>query len=290
MRVHLYTICWNEERMLPFFFRHYDPLIERYVFYDDGSSDSTLEILRRHPSVDVRRFERIRHDSFVLSAQMLLDEMWKESRGSCDWVVVTAVDEHLHHANVFGYLADAKQNGITAIPALGYEMVSADFPDTHNHLALTVTRGAPSRFMSKLSIFNPNAIEETHFTVGHHEARPTGDVRYPERDELINLHFKWMGLDYVRSRYALLRTGLGPHDRAKGFGFQYAFSDTEVQRFMEKLVRDAIDVAEPGLDHHAIHPAERWWRTVNESPKTMWPSLLKRWGRWALRRQQRTEF
>ena len=29
MKVDLYTIVWNEEEMLPFFFRHYDSLVER---------------------------------------------------------------------------------------------------------------------------------------------------------------------------------------------------------------------------------------------------------------------
>ena len=64
-RIHLYSQSWNEGRLLPFFFRHYDPFVERYVFYDDNSSDATLDLLGRHPRVEVRRFERTDPSSFV---------------------------------------------------------------------------------------------------------------------------------------------------------------------------------------------------------------------------------
>ena len=36
LRIHLYTIGWNEERMLPYFFQHYDRYIERYVTISDS--------------------------------------------------------------------------------------------------------------------------------------------------------------------------------------------------------------------------------------------------------------
>ena len=56
--IHLYTNSWNEMRMLGFFFRHYDPFVDRYVFFDDNSDDGTLDVLRAHPRVVIRRFER----------------------------------------------------------------------------------------------------------------------------------------------------------------------------------------------------------------------------------------
>ena len=31
MIVHLYTLCWNEAEMLPYFFRHYDPWVDRLI-------------------------------------------------------------------------------------------------------------------------------------------------------------------------------------------------------------------------------------------------------------------
>ena len=46
LRVHLYAQCWNEGFMLPYFFRHYDSFVDRYVIFDDGSNDRSLAILR----------------------------------------------------------------------------------------------------------------------------------------------------------------------------------------------------------------------------------------------------
>ena len=54
MRIDLYTRCWNDAHMLGFFFRHYDPLVQRYVVFDDGSTDGSLDFLRAHPKVEVR--------------------------------------------------------------------------------------------------------------------------------------------------------------------------------------------------------------------------------------------
>ena len=57
LKVHLYAQCWNEAEMLPFFFRHYDGLVDQYFIYDDGSDDGSSELLSIHPKVDARRFQ-----------------------------------------------------------------------------------------------------------------------------------------------------------------------------------------------------------------------------------------
>jgi hypothetical protein len=144
VKVHLYTILWNEEDMLPFFFRHYDPLVDRYIIYDDGSTDNTLKLLAAHDHIEVRPFVRTYPTSYVLSAQALHDNMWKESRGQADWVIITAVDEHLYHpAGLRWYLRVVRWRGITAVPALAFQMVADAFPSPDEYLAKTRRFGAP---------------------------------------------------------------------------------------------------------------------------------------------------
>ena len=41
MRVRVYTICWNESRVIDCFLRHYEAIAEHIVFYDE-------DFYRRH--------------------------------------------------------------------------------------------------------------------------------------------------------------------------------------------------------------------------------------------------
>ena len=154
MTIHLYTFGWNEMRMIGFFFRHYEPFVDKFVFYDDGSTDGTLELLASKANVEIRPFAYSCPDSFSLSVQAMRNECWKESRGEADWVIVTDADEHLHHPALPSYLARCKDEGVTYIPALGFDMVTESFPHLGEHLATSHTIGAPSAVYSKLRIFD----------------------------------------------------------------------------------------------------------------------------------------
>ncbi|MCU0890014.1 MAG: glycosyltransferase family 2 protein [Rubritepida sp.] len=260
LRIHLYTLSWNEEAQLAFFFRHYDPWVSRYVFYDDGSTDGTLDLLRRHPRVEIRRFERVDPGSFVKSQQKLQNRVWKESRGAADWVVITAVDEHLHRPGFIPWLEAQDAAGVTAIPALGYQMVDPEFPPEGAKLCEARTRGAPYWLMSKLSLFKPDALLHTRFGVGRHRARPEGQVIYPDRDELLLLHYKYVGLEYVQRRQASLARGLGTEDFENGWAQRYEVGDAAVEKELRRFLARAVDVADPARDHHLTHQEPRWWR------------------------------
>lgn len=246
--------------MLPYFFRHYDPFVHRYIFFDDGSTDGTLDILERHPRAEVRKFVRTTPESFVLSAQALHNGVWKESRGIADWTIITAVDEHLHHPDMEGYLIQQKSCGVSAVPALGYQMLATSFPEGDIHLAASLTFGAPFDMMSKLSIFDPSKISETNFELGRHSASPEGEVRYPLRDEVINLHYKYLGLDYVHARHQMLKSGLGALDVANNFGHRYRFSPQELESDYGSFEKRGVDIAGLTLAGHDDHAEPRWWR------------------------------
>jgi hypothetical protein len=265
MIIHLYAQCWNDERMLPFFFRHYDSLVDRYFIYDDKSSDATWSILRSHPKVDARRFVRSEPDSFVLSERAFSNECWKESRGQADWVIVTDLDEHLFHPEWHQYLLRCISEEISLIPALGFQMISKRSPLPGEFLCREYTIGAPWDQLMKSSILNPNAIVEMDFAPGRHMAEPLGCVRVPRIDEMLLLHYKYMGFNETWLRHQQLRQGLRSYDVVQGWGHKYGWSAAELEADWSAVSDRSIDITTI-LDNPSSHyPIEAWWRRFSDS-------------------------
>lgn len=259
MTVHLYAACWNEIDILDFFFRHYDPWVDRYFIFDDGSDDGSIERLERHPKVTLGRLQRTHPTSLVLSLLDLYNNGWKYSRGKADWVAVVNVDEHLHHADWPGYLQHCREAGVTAIPTLGYQMIAAKFP-SHGSLAEHCTRGMPWAPMSKLALFAPDAIDEIAYRPGRHAALPSGHVRYPDRDEVLNLHFKCLDSERVLQRHRRQHPRLQPTDIAHGWGHRYGLHDDATREWLAQIEREAVTLNDGGHEPHRHHPGLRWWR------------------------------
>jgi hypothetical protein len=263
MRVHLYSICWNDAAMLGYFFRHYDRFVERYVLYDDGSDADTLSILHAHPRTEVRPMPRLAGNSYMESARLLRNVMWKESRGAADWVIVTDVDEHLYHPDLAFYLEWCRAKGVTAIPGLGFQMIGRHFPAPDALLCRDCTRGAPSHEMCKLALFDPNRIDGIDYDFGRHTAKPTGTLRYPPRDELLNLHYKYIDVEYVLKRDAdLLARHLRQDRGAVAVMEHYDHTSDQLIARIDALDREAVDVVDQGLRAWATYHypgAPRWW-------------------------------
>lgn len=227
--------------MLPYYFRHYDAIADRFFIFDDASTDASLDILAKHPKVEIDRFYK-QPDSFVEGARVFNNNIWKRSRNKADWVIICNMDEHLYHPDLPGYLKQCRDEGITVIPAEGYQMISDSFPDADGRLCDLVTRGMPYKKMSKFCIFNPDAIEEINYKHGRHYADPIGRVVYPQRKDLKLLHYKYLGLDYLITRFAELSTGLRRIDLEKGWGSRYLSKQEEVEQSFRDVWAASFEV------------------------------------------------
>jgi hypothetical protein len=283
--VHLYALCWNEVHILPFFFRHYEPWVERFVIFDNGSTDGTRALLAGKPNVEVRPFPWADPDSFVLSQRALQNSCWRESRGVADWIVVTAVDEHLYHPRMRHFLRRCERRGVTCVPALGYHMVTDEFPAADAHLASVHTIGAPGHGMNKLRLFKPDLVVP-NIGIGGHGAEPAGRVVYPRRDEVLLLHYKNLGIEYVGERNPLLNSGLRAGDLKYNWGNHYRMDRQRLEGHFADLWRHAIDVRAPGYVPWRDHPLPRFWREEGRPRRSgrrprRYPRLHRLWMRLA---------
>jgi len=236
---HLYTALWNEAPLLPYFFRHYD-FVDRFVIYDNGSDDGTLELLAAHPRVEVRPFA-MEEDSICLTVLNLKQSCWKESRGTADLVVVCDIDELLWHRDLSGFLAAERTRGVSIYQPVGWQMVSPAFPSGRGQLYDEVHLGFRDRYYDKTVAFDPNRIEEIAYAPGCHTAAPTGDVVWSRDEALKLLHFKYLSPEFVVRRYRELGARLGPRDHQGGLGTHYRMSDEEVLRMFQGFqLREAL--------------------------------------------------
>jgi hypothetical protein len=210
----------------------------------------------------VGTLRRTDQTSWVLSAKAFYDSCWFASRGVADWVIVSNIDEHLYHADMRAYLEKCRAAGITMVPALGYQMIAPSFPSKDALLWRDVRRGVPWAMMNKGGIINPNAIEHVNFAPGRHRATFGGVVRLPDKDEVLNLHYKYLGFDYVFARHREQSKRLLETDGQNRWGHKYFWDAETLQRDIAEMADRSVDVMDADLDHHATHPEPRWWRKL----------------------------
>lgn len=233
MKIHLHASCWNEERMLPFFFRHYDPFVDHYFIHDNQSSDGSLNILNVHPRVTVLPLI-LEGESLCQAAFEQVNDFWKCSRGAADWVAVCNIDEFFWHIDLPWYLRQCRRKGITYIPSIGYNIVTDEFPNSDENLCLTRRWGARAEHLDKPSFFNPNAITHSGFSMARHGFNPQGKVVYPKKREILLLHFKHLGLEYLVTRHEELGARMRKGDRDMHFGYHYDARITKERHYEYK--------------------------------------------------------
>lgn len=243
--IHLYCLCWNEERMLPFFFRHYDPLVDRYFVFDNGSTDRSLEMLAAHPKVTVRHFETP-DDIRIAAAPDFYETVWHPSRHTADWVIIVDMDEHLFHPDGRHYFETCLRNDVTVIPSRGFQMVADEFPATDVLLSASIRTGVRDHHMDKVCAFRPDAVERINFAVGRHTANPHGRIVRPQDLDLGQgftlLHYKYLGARYLIARFAELGARIPAAERARGWGKQYFKDPAETAETHRRLLAMAKPV------------------------------------------------
>ena len=217
MRVVSYTVCWNEERMLPFYLRHYSRICDKMVFFDNQSTDRSREIILSYPNTEVRSF----NSKSVIDERLYLsvkNEAYKEERGKADFVIVCDTDEFLWCGDLRAILEKMKRRKETILTTQGVEMVSETFPeDDGRQIWEIVKRGNTNNDFSKRICFAPEV--DINYFFGAHRCYPAGRTRMSGACVWL-LHYKWLGSEYVRTRYQMYKNRASEWNRQHGIAWK----------------------------------------------------------------------
>lgn len=246
VRVHVYTVCWNEEQFLPFFLAHYAAFAERIVVYDNYSTDASPEIVRSCPKAELRQFDT--GETFDEQAlTQLRNTSYKESVGDADYVIVVDADELLHHPDLSALLETYKRDGVTLPKTVGYDMISWRFPRSSKPLTQSVSLGRRSPDYSKRCIFDPSI--DINFRHGSHACKPVGNIVENQDADLQLRHYHYIGLLQCIRKHRRCGARLSRYNREHKLSYQYTWGAVRLSgRFLtyrlnaHDIVRDRTSV------------------------------------------------
>lgn len=113
MKLYGVTTARNVERFVPYVMKYVEELnYDRYIVYDNCSTDGTVEILKQYPFVEVRSFgdgdfsEEMKTNALLSAYTEFFEYHWKNYGGNeFAWMTITDFDEVI-------YLAHTEYNGV----------------------------------------------------------------------------------------------------------------------------------------------------------------------------------
>jgi glycosyltransferase involved in cell wall biosynthesis len=273
MRIWAYVTVWNEEKILPYYLRHYSQFCERIIVLDNNSTDNTRDICKQWPMVEVREYNT--NNTFNDYVHLdLKHKCIEESKGNADYVIIGDCDEFIYHPNIIQFL---KENNHPVIFPAGFQMVSYSFPTGEGQIYDEVKHGVPDPWYSKPILINPNKVKSLKWIEGCHEVeldlkidgeilhpvpiqiRPIGEWnghpwgRWKMQFEILDtyndfpiklLHYKFMGSEYVRSKYIQYSFRNSKQNKEAGLANHYdiAIEGNNIEKEIDTLTNKSIIV------------------------------------------------
>lgn len=224
----LYTICYNEEKILPFTIKHYRDRFPdcRIVIYDNESTDNSVSIAQEN-NCEIISFST--GNTFADGKHLeIKNNCWKDS--TTNWNIVCDCDELLDIK--ISDIVEEERCGTNMIKCDGYSIVNRDPSITIENMKF----GYYDPGYSKPYMFNKGDIKEINYEPGAHKANPITHVNKDLKDSINTykaLHYKYLHPQYTIDRYKLFNDRLSDENIKNGWGIHYKMSIESIMDIYE---------------------------------------------------------
>lgn len=257
MKIDWYCLCYNEEVIIPWIVQYWVKLINDGVdlhiyVYDNYSTDKSVELLSKYPWITVMYFKTEGQDDIIQAE--IKNNVWKNSKGKADFVVVSDFDEILWSNNLIEELQYMKDNGYNVLGTPWYAFCGDEMPkyDENKYLHQLIKKGYrqyinhhPSyKHLGKFMLFDPNLIDSMHYSVGCHISNPTPYIKLYETDKIVEFHInKGFSEDYFVSRRKIMADNLSVVNRMNGMCTEYWQPEEKTRAEYRKYQKESVDIS-----------------------------------------------
>ena len=184
-RVWIFSVCWNEAVMLPFYLRHYSTFAEKIIIWDEHSDDGSRELIKACPKAELRDWpwKGMDDDKFLIA----YDQWPKEAMGKADWVITPDIDELIYHPSLLLVLGVSRSD---VLAGKGYALIgNGPVPKGDGQIYDYIKTGYPQDNYTKWIIWRPHVfIRHTH---GRHDLpmKCSGRIDAVPRCKLLHCHY-----------------------------------------------------------------------------------------------------
>ena len=222
MKIDVFAIAWNEERMISQFIDWYS-FADSITIFDNYSTDKTAKIALERGCI-VKQFGSSEQDNILMLQTK--ETCWKES--TADWVIVCDIDEFIYHKDLPGFLS---ATSVDLIRTVGYNMISPS-PD----LNINIKEGVRDPMYDKTICFKPSVIKSMNWEPGCHTCWPESEYYFVESmNEVKLLHFNMVGREQMKERYQQYKNRMCSNDILNGYGIQYLSDAEEIEKNFDEL-------------------------------------------------------
>jgi glycosyltransferase involved in cell wall biosynthesis len=208
MKIDVFAICYNEEKLLPFFIRYYKRFARNIYIFDNYSTDDSRKIARDMGAI-VNTFGNQKLDDREYIK--LKNAVYK--RSDADYVIVSDADEILYHPDLINQLKILKSQGVLLPGIEGYNVYSELWPREE---ITEIDTGFRDPNFTKQIIFSPKV--DINFTFGCHKNSATGK----RGGKLYMLHYRCIGgLREMTSRHRMYSLRMCDFNKVHKLGMHY---------------------------------------------------------------------
>lgn len=217
--IHLTSLCYNEEKILPYFLNYYSKFCDKITIYDNESTDNSVDIIKSYPNTEViinKTLGEISDNRYL----EIKNHSWKKDRHKYDWEIIVDIDEFIYSdGNILDDLNNYKSCNITMITTTGYLMLADEFPTNYDEcITEQIQYGVPCHTYGKVAIFNPREIGEIYYIPGAHMCEPIGRMKLGWSIFKL-LHYNCFGYEHWKEKNELYVSRIGPN--ADGHAYAY---------------------------------------------------------------------